>query len=169
MQIVNSKRSAKQLARHIIAKKITPVFDLDGVLIDATHRQNTHPDGTLNLEHYRENSTAEKIARDSELPLLHTIELLNEAGIRYHVCTARVPCKNTKNWLTQRNVKPARIMGRAGESDHRRDHELKGHHFLKSFSTRQRTKMVLIDDNEKNCQTARSCGLSSVHVPFRGH
>jgi len=34
-------------------KNIT-IFDLDGTVIDSSHRQATKPDGTLNLEHWFE-------------------------------------------------------------------------------------------------------------------
>ena len=45
------------------------IFDLDHTTIDSSHRQNTLPDGSLNLDAWRENSTPEMIARDSLLPL----------------------------------------------------------------------------------------------------
>ena len=45
------------------------IFDLDHTTIDSSHRQNTLPDGSLNLAAWRENSTPEMIARDSLLPL----------------------------------------------------------------------------------------------------
>jgi len=45
------------------------IFDLDGTAIDSTHRQNTLPDGSLNLAKWKENNTPEKIALDTLLPL----------------------------------------------------------------------------------------------------
>ena len=45
------------------------IFDLDGTAIDSTHRQNTLPDGSLNLAKWQENNTPEKIALDTLLPL----------------------------------------------------------------------------------------------------
>ena len=45
------------------------IFDLDGTAIDSSHRQNTLPDGSLNLDAWRENSTPEMVARDTLLPL----------------------------------------------------------------------------------------------------
>lgn len=169
MKVKNTLRAARQLAKHFIKEKTIPVFDLDGVLFDASHRQVCNPDGTLNLAEYRKNSTAKKIALDRNLPLIRAVKMLNEAGVKYHVCTARVACKHTRKLLADREIKPASIMARNGDGDTRRDFELKGSHFLKSFSTRQRKKMVLIDDNAKNCETARACGMQSIHVPFEGH
>ena len=54
-----------------------PVFDIDGVLFDATHRQATLPDGSLNLEKYRELATPENIAKDRPLPLIGAAPLHN--------------------------------------------------------------------------------------------
>ena len=45
------------------------IFDLDHTVIDSSHRQATLPNGDLNLQHWRENATPEKIAQDSLLPL----------------------------------------------------------------------------------------------------
>tara|TARA_B110000483_G_scaffold225137_1_gene284531 strand:+ start:527 stop:1006 length:480 start_codon:yes stop_codon:yes gene_type:complete len=45
------------------------IFDLDGTAIDSSHRQNTLPDGSLNLDAWRENSTPEMVARDTLLPV----------------------------------------------------------------------------------------------------
>jgi hypothetical protein len=45
------------------------IFDLDGTAIDSTHRQNTFPDGSLNLAKWKENNTPKKIRQDSLLPL----------------------------------------------------------------------------------------------------
>ena len=50
-------------------KKNIWVFDLDGTTIDSTHRQITNPDGTLNLDLWRHNSTRSKIFKDKLLPL----------------------------------------------------------------------------------------------------
>ena len=69
----------------------TYIFDLDHTVIDSTHRQLTKPDGTLDLAHWIENNTPEKIAADSLLPLAdfwkaHQMSAQNEIV----VCTARV-------------------------------------------------------------------------------
>lgn len=165
----NNSKNARKLALHIIKNKLTPVFDLDGVLIDARHRQNTNEDGTLNLELYRINSTAKMIAKDKALPLLETVRILNAQNVKYHVCTARVICKNVKKWLDENQINPVKLMGRANNLDKRKDSIIKGTHFLGGFSVYSRRRMVLIDDNEKNCDTANACGLQSIHVTFKGH
>jgi len=45
------------------------IFDLDGTAIDSSHRQNTLPDGSLNLVDWLDNNTPDRIAQDTLLPL----------------------------------------------------------------------------------------------------
>ena len=67
------------------------IFDLDGTVIDSSHRALANADGSINLEHWRENSTPEMIAKDKLLPLADGWRSL--VGDRRHkivVMTARV-------------------------------------------------------------------------------
>jgi hypothetical protein len=41
------------------------VFDCDGVLVDSSHRYRTLPSGTIDLPHWIENNTPDKVARDT--------------------------------------------------------------------------------------------------------
>jgi len=68
------------------------VFDLDGTVIDSSHRQCSLPDGTLDLVHWRENSTPEKVQADSLLPLAGILRrnYYRKDGPKILVCTARV-------------------------------------------------------------------------------
>ena len=53
------------------------IFDLDGTTIDSSHRQNTLPDGSLNLDAWVRNNTPEKIAADTLLPLAASWKTIN--------------------------------------------------------------------------------------------
>ena len=66
------------------------IFDLDGTVIDSSHRQNTRPDGSLDLAHWIENNTAEKILADSLLPLAEKMRSVRSAKDTVAVITARV-------------------------------------------------------------------------------
>jgi len=67
------------------------IFDLDHTVVDSSHRQATRPDGSLDLDHWRENSTAKLIERDSLLPLAHEWRKIQRKGnAKIIVCTARV-------------------------------------------------------------------------------
>ena len=66
------------------------IFDLDGTVIDSSHRQNTLPDGSLDLAHWIENNTPEKILADSLLPLAEKMRSVRSVKDTVAVITARV-------------------------------------------------------------------------------
>ena len=65
------------------------IFDLDGTVIDSDHRKAALPDGSLDLAHWFENNTPEKIALDGLLPLANQMRNIYAAGHTVIVCTAR--------------------------------------------------------------------------------
>lgn len=170
LTIKNDRAAAQQLTDAILSdRNIIPVFDLDGVVIDATHRQAIHPDGSLNLEMYRKLSTAENIAKDQAMPLASVPQYLTQAKIPFFVCTARVMCSNSRKWLLKNGIEPTAIFDRQGEEDRRRDFELKRWHLSRSFSSLELSRSFLIDDNLANCNMALSLNMKAIHVPFHGH
>ena len=66
------------------------IFDLDHTVIDSSHRQSTLPCGSLDLAHWIENNTPEKIQQDKLLPLAELWKANKRAGRVVGVCTARV-------------------------------------------------------------------------------
>ena len=66
------------------------IFDLDGTVIDSSHRQNTLPDGSLDLAHWVENNTVDKILADSLLPLAEKMRSVRSVKDTVAVITARV-------------------------------------------------------------------------------
>lgn len=65
------------------------IFDLDHTVIDSSHRQLTLPCGKLDLAHWIENSTYDKVMADSLLPLAQTMQRATRNN-HSMVCTARV-------------------------------------------------------------------------------
>ena len=66
------------------------IFDLDGTVIDSSHRQNTLSDGSLDLAHWVENNTVDKILADSLLPLAGKMRSVRSVKDTVAVITARV-------------------------------------------------------------------------------
>ena len=96
------------------------IFDLDGTAIDSSHRQNTLPDGSLNLSAWRENSTPEMIARDSLLPLGEqwrdmVARGLDGTNVQIGIITARVMGDSTPDYELKKIAlyNLARDMGRS--------------------------------------------------------
>lgn len=163
----NTSSAALDILQIILSGEFTPVFDLDGVAIDARHRQAVHVDGSLNLPEYIKNATPENIARDSPLPILYAMQILSKAGVDFHVCTARTLCKGTVNWLHRHGVFPKQVLGRK-DGDTRKDFLLKKDLLLSHFKP-QLSHVLLIDDNLDNCNMAHSIGCSSIRILFDGH
>lgn len=165
MKIENNRIAASLLIHYLASNpQITPIFDLDGVLLDAQHRIKLLPCGALDLEHYRANTTAQQVAQDRDLPLLAVVHWLNIAGRVYHVATARVPCEHTRQRLNDSEISPLILMGRDGHSDRRGDAILKAEKIAANFKPWELPDLVLIDDLESNCIAAQNMGLGSVHV-----
>ena len=66
------------------------IFDLDGTVIDSSHRALANADGSINLDHWRENSTAKMIAKDKLLLLAKGWKEINRKHHTIVVMTARV-------------------------------------------------------------------------------
>lgn len=75
------------------------IFDLDHTVIDSSHRQLTFADGTLDLAHWLENSTREKIFADTLLPLAETMKWYFNKGATVVVCTARTATQHDFDFL----------------------------------------------------------------------
>jgi hypothetical protein len=65
------------------------IFDLDGTVIDTSHRYRNLPNGHIDLEYWFANSIPEKIAQDALLPLADSMRKMYDAGHHIIVCTAR--------------------------------------------------------------------------------
>ena len=61
-------------------KKKIAIFDLDGTVIDSSHRTPNKPDGTLDLEGYFELRTRKNIFKDTLLPLAEKMKEMYAAG-----------------------------------------------------------------------------------------
>ena len=89
------------------------IYDLDGTVIDSDHRKATLPDGTLDLNHWIENNTPEKIGRDSLLPLVHRMrEDYHDKNTVLIVCTARVLSNADYCFFAENNIPFDTILSR---------------------------------------------------------
>ena len=144
------------------------VLDLDGVLIDARHRQVTLADGSLNLKHYLKNNTPEKIAQDSPLPLLKVAQDLTALKIPFHIATARVFNESVRFWLASRGVVADRVIHRVSEKNRSSDHALKLEGFRNQLSDLDPEKLLLIDDCAANVRTMQANGYKALQIAFEG-
>jgi FMN phosphatase YigB (HAD superfamily) len=70
-------------------RSMVMIFDLDGTVIDTSHRYRNLPCGKIDLDYWFANSTEEKIAQDNLLPLAAEMRRYYAEGHTVVVCTAR--------------------------------------------------------------------------------
>ena len=89
------------------------IFDLDGTVIDSTHRQ-----GDGSLDDWRRMDTAKNVALDSPLPLLDQMRDAIADDLDVIGCTSRVMAGRDFRWLDDHGIRGIDILCRA-PSDNR--------------------------------------------------
>jgi hypothetical protein len=127
------------------------VFDLDGTVICSQHRHLSKPDGSLDLEHWIENCTAEKIFADKLLPLARSMRRMHKAGHHIVICTARVMSEHDLAYLANNGLPYHGLLSRA-EGDRRPDAEMKvcllnRYLFDLGYGSIREANCIMFDDN----------------------
>lgn len=139
------------------------IFDLDGTVIDSTHRQATKADGSLDLDHWFENNTSEKIMADSLLPLADSMRALAAAGHTIVVCTARAVQDADKIFLAVNRLPYHALMHRElgnMESDASLKIRLLETYFIaQGFANAAQARPIMFDDNLKVIDAMVSIGI----------
>lgn len=139
------------------------IFDLDHTVICSKHRAATLPCGSLDLAHWRENSTAEMIAKDGLLPLATAMRAIYAAGHTVVVCTARVMSEHDLAFLDMHGLKYHAMLCRDGENDHRRDADLKVQKLTEYFASQGTSiwaaRPIMFDDNLSVLDAVRRQGV----------
>jgi len=145
------------------------IFDLDGTVIDSSHRQNTRPDGSLDLAHWIENNTPEKILADSLLPLAEKMRSVRSANDRVAVITARVIQDADLAFLKRNDLRFDYLYSRA-QGNHTPDDLLKRRAVLKLARKLQRSmnwmrkNTVFFDDNLAVLDIMAAMGIKTINA-----
>ena len=143
------------------------IFDLDGTVIDSSHRQNTLPDGSLDLAHWIENNTVDKILSDSLLPLAEKMREVRSDTVA--VITARVIQDADLAFLNRHGLKFDYLFSRAQGND-TPDDILKKRAILKLARKLQRSmnwmrkNTVFFDDNLAVLDIMASMGIKTINA-----
>jgi hypothetical protein len=155
------------------------IFDLDGTVIDSSHRQNTKPDGSLDLDHWLAHNKPEMIARDSLLPLARIMRIVKAAGHKVIVCTARAYQPADTTFLATNGLeydaylsRGANIINADGSltvGDNRGDAQLKidllsDYFASEGFSSVAAAKAMMFDDNLKVLDAMTSIGITAYNA-----
>lgn len=131
------------------------IYDLDGTLCNSEHRFRTLPNGKIDLDYWRENSTPEKIAQDSVKPLAIEYQRQLNSGEDYVIiATARIIDDATLNWLRSNIGMPHKLVGRMSADDNRKGATLKiqGLRYLKTLKQFAKLPVVVYEDNVEYLQ-----------------
>lgn len=140
------------------------IFDLDGTTIDSSHRALTRPDGSLDLDHWRENCTAEKIANDTTMPLAEIWRSLHSGIVRV-ICTARVMSEHDFAMLRSHGLSAHFCFSRPPNDRGTPDDLLKVQ-YLHPFLDREDMRnlpAVMFDDSPTVRGTLRRLGFPVIH------
>lgn len=136
------------------------IFDLDGTVIDSSHRQLAKPDGSLDLDAWRKHSTPEKVAGDSLLPLARLMRHALATNKEVAICTARVLGDADRAFLREHGLDAPMVLSRDGEGDNRPDAQLKREKLL-SLGVDLRGA-TMYDDNQSVLAMARELGINAL-------
>ena len=144
-------------------KQIT-IFDLDGSTIYSDHRQATLPNGNLDLKHWFENSTAEKIFDDKVLPLAQEIRRRNKKGDYTIICTARNLQYADLEFMMENGLLADKVISRP-KGNMENDAKLKRKQLNSFLSLKQfkNANKVMFDDNNQVRSELRQIGISVLH------
>lgn len=142
------------------------VYDLDGVLVDTSHRYRNKPDGTIDLDFWFANRTPEKIMQDKLLPLADNyIEDCENPKIYTVICTSRMEYIHDIKFISERLGFPNKLIMRP-QGDMSADGPLKRRSLSRLFNLKQFAGLprYFWDDNKKNLEATRDLFTRVFHV-----
>ena len=140
------------------------IWDLDGTVIDSSHRYSTLPNGDIDLPRWIADNTKANIERDSLLPLARLMRSNWRQGDTVIICTARVLGIHDHCFLADHGIKANFILSRA-LGDNRGDAEMKRAKLFALFAdlkvpfARWSKASTFYDDNLGVLKMAKALGI----------
>ena len=137
------------------------VFDLDGTVIDSSHRALINEQGGINIENWRTH-TREQILGDVELPLAQFMrDCIADKNIRVWICTSRNLAEPDMELLEKLGIRGADLILSRDKKDNREDVSYKLAKIKKRInlpSVKQRER-IFFDDRADIRQAMRKLGF----------
>ena len=140
------------------------IWDLDGTVIDSSHRYSTLENGDIDLPKWIADNTRENIEQDQLLPLARLMRSNYRQGDIVIICTARVLGVWDHVFLADHGIKAHFILSRA-LVDNRGDAEMKRSKLLALFAdlkipfARWTRNATFYDDNLGVLDMAEKIGI----------
>jgi len=128
------------------------IYDLDGTVIDSSHRRRFDTEGNLRLSYWKSHNTREDIFGDSLLPLAKHMKTKMLSNIVL-ICTARNISQDDLDFLENNGLRYDHIISRP-KGVNTEDHILK-YHQLKKFLVQNPylpKRKIMYDDSMENLQ-----------------
>src|SRR6056300_1263151 len=144
-------------------KQVT-IFDLDGTVIDSSHRQVTDSNGNLHLAKWFKNNTPEKIFQDKILPLAQEMKRRHKKGDYIIINTARCLSYADYEFMMENGILADKVISRP-QGNMENDAELKRKQLNSFLSLKQfkQANKVMFDDNNEVRSLLRQIGISVIH------
>ena len=137
------------------------IYDIDGTLVDSSHRHLSNSDGSINLKAWRDNSTPLLIDQDMIMPLSYNCNQQYKNGDLIILCTADVvPVGSYRyEWLIKNGFLFDKLISRPIDCM-TADYELKQQQLAFLYRLRQYAKLdkVTYDDNVNNLRAIAELG-----------
>ena len=146
------------------------VFDLDGTVLDSSHRALLNEQGGINIEEWRTH-TREQILNDSELPLISYMrDCISNPSVRVWICTSRNLSRADYELLENLGIRGADLILSRDRNDNREDvaykiAKIRGKLNLPSVRKRER---VFFDDRADIRQAMGKLGFVCPAPQFWG-
>jgi len=151
------------------------IWDLDGTVIDSSHRYSTLANGDIDLPRWIADNTRANIEQDKLLPLARLMKSNYRQGDIVIICTARVLGVWDHVYLADKGIKANFILSRA-IGDNRGDAEMKRQKLFALFAdlkvpfSRWSKSAWLYDDNQGVLNMAEKLGIrtrNAVQLNFK--
>ena len=141
------------------------IYDLDGTVIDSSHRATHDRNGNIDLENWKAKSTKDLIFQDSLLPLYCQLQEDYKNGDMIIICTARELSKWDYEYIHSHNIYYDRIISRPKGND-TSDSILKKSQLRYLFNLPQYRDIEkwFFDDNWRNLEALEDLGAIVSHA-----
>ena len=141
------------------------LYDLDGTIIDSSQRIRFNQDGSLDLNHWRENSTKENIFQDRLLPLYTQLQNDYRNGHIIIIITARELGKWDLEYIHSMGIYYDYIISRPiGETMVDWKLKKKQSQWLWNLKPWQKIQKVFYDDNLNNLKAIKKNGYRTTVI-----
>ena len=141
------------------------IFDLDGTIIDSSHRATHDEQGNIDLKGWKEKSTKDYIFQDSLLPLYAKLQQVYKNGDMVILCTARELGQWDWEYIHMHNIYYDRVISRP-KGNQTQDHILKKAQCRYLFTLPQYKDIEkwFFDDNWSNLEALADLGAVVSHA-----